>query len=226
MRGFEVVEPGVWRDPRSGKIYTSVSYRTKQFRKDHPEWGVNFIEVPYGTKEEYNEDPRGRFIKMRCEIRNENERLISVGHAEEDRKFGPVNKTSAIENVETSAFGRALAALGYVTDEYASAEEVDKAISTERNMDKYERGDHPAAVREEVRAKYQAKKQSQNQQSTPAKAEYSQRFSELLVMVQTAEDGAMLREAQSHIKQSQPDLAQAELDELRTQFLAARARLS
>ena len=47
MRGFDVVEPGVFRDPRSGKIYTSVSYRTRKFREKYPTWGVDFKEMPY-----------------------------------------------------------------------------------------------------------------------------------------------------------------------------------
>ncbi|QDP63910.1 MAG: hypothetical protein Unbinned3992contig1000_24 [Prokaryotic dsDNA virus sp.] len=151
MRGFDLVEPGVWRDPRSGNVYTSVSYRTRKFREKHPNYGVNFIEVPYGGPDQFKDDPRGRFIKMRCEISDETGRLIAVGHAEEDRKFGPVNKTSAIENAETSALGRALACLGFLSDQYASAEEIERARATERNMKRYEEGDHPAAPEERQR---------------------------------------------------------------------------
>jgi hypothetical protein len=160
MRGFDLVEPGVWRDPRSGNVYTSVSYRTRKFREKHPSYGVNFIEVPYGGPDQFKDDPRGRFIKMRCEISDEVGRLIAVGHAEEDRKFGPVNKTSAIENAETSALGRALACLGFLSDQYASAEEIERARATERNMKRYEEGDHAHAPQERQREydRKQAKK--------------------------------------------------------------------
>lgn len=50
---------------------------------------------------------------------------IGTGHAEEIRGSGPVNKTSAVENAETSAWGRALAALGFETrNGIASKEEM------------------------------------------------------------------------------------------------------
>jgi hypothetical protein len=45
--------------------------------------------------------------------------------AEEIRGQGNVNKTSALENCETSAIGRALASLGLAGGEYASANEMD-----------------------------------------------------------------------------------------------------
>ena len=45
--------------------------------------------------------------------------------AEEVRGVGPVNKTSALENGETSAVGRALAAIGLGGSEYASVNELD-----------------------------------------------------------------------------------------------------
>jgi len=45
--------------------------------------------------------------------------------AEEIRGQGMVNTTSALENAETSAIGRALASLGLAGGEYASANELD-----------------------------------------------------------------------------------------------------
>lgn len=53
---------------------------------------------------------------------------IYTGMAEEDRTKGQINKTSALENCETSAIGRALAAAGLGGEEYASANEVENAI--------------------------------------------------------------------------------------------------
>lgn len=50
------------------------------------------------------------------------------GHAYEMMDNGQINSTSALENCETSAIGRALAAAGYGGTEYASANEVENAI--------------------------------------------------------------------------------------------------
>ena len=51
-----------------------------------------------------------------------------TGHAYEKEGSTQINKTSALENCETSAIGRALAAAGYAGTEYASADEVATAI--------------------------------------------------------------------------------------------------
>jgi len=234
MRGFEVVEPGVFRDPRSGKIYTSVSYRTRQFREKYPTWGVNFIEVPYeGGNGVTKDDPRGRFIKMRCEIRDESERLIAVGHAEEDRKFGPVNKTSAIENAETSALGRALASLGFVSDQYASAEEVEQAIARERAMERYSRGDHPANLKDGNEAPSRPQGVVEKRERGPKKVDaaeddrspYSTLFRTLLVDIGAANTKDELLAIKAEISKQKDDLSETEVEELRTQFLARRASL-
>ena len=53
---------------------------------------------------------------------------VSSGHAEENRKASRINTTSALENAETSAVGRALAFCAFISDGVASAEEVSTAI--------------------------------------------------------------------------------------------------
>ena len=53
---------------------------------------------------------------------------VATGHAEEKRAASKINQTSALENCETSATGRALAFLGFISDGIASAEEVSVAI--------------------------------------------------------------------------------------------------
>ncbi len=55
-------------------------------------------------------------------------KLVSTGLAEELRAASRINQTSACENAETSAVGRALAMLGLTNDKIASAEEVSGAI--------------------------------------------------------------------------------------------------
>ena len=54
---------------------------------------------------------------------------IYTGHAEEVYDSSMINKTSALENCETSAIGRALASAGFGGTEFASADEVANAIS-------------------------------------------------------------------------------------------------
>ena len=59
--------------------------------------------------------------------------LTYTGHAYEVEGSSQINKTSALENAETSAIGRALSAAGYGGgDEYASANEVENAIHKQK----------------------------------------------------------------------------------------------
>lgn len=56
-----------------------------------------------------------------------------TGHAYEVEDSSQINKTSALENCETSAIGRALSAAGYGGgNEYASANEVENAIHKQK----------------------------------------------------------------------------------------------
>ena len=72
-------------------------------------------------------------VVMKATIQDEERRILATGHAEEKRGSTNINKTSALENAETSAIGRALAALGYGGTEYASADEVANAISQQND---------------------------------------------------------------------------------------------
>ena len=56
------------------------------------------------------------------------DRVVATGLAEEKRTASRINQTSALENCETSAVGRALAFCGIINDGIASAEEVAAAI--------------------------------------------------------------------------------------------------
>lgn len=62
-------------------------------------------------------------------------RFVANGYAEERRGSSNVNKTSALENCETSAIGRALAALGLGGGEYATADELTGAITQQAEPD-------------------------------------------------------------------------------------------
>ena len=62
-------------------------------------------------------------------------RVRGTGYAEEYRSSSKINRTSAMENAETSAIGRALAACGLAGTEYASADEVANAISQQNEQE-------------------------------------------------------------------------------------------
>ena len=71
-------------------------------------------------------------------------RTVAQGHAEERRSNRGVNSTSALENCETSAIGRALAAAGLSgSGEYASADEVTAALAQQKPT---KEGPHPSWV--------------------------------------------------------------------------------
>ena len=82
----------------------------------------------------------------KCTIVNSDGEVIAQGHAHEEKGSSNINKTSYVENCETSAVGRALALLGIGIDtSIASANEVKDAIAkqeaspsapTENIMDK------------------------------------------------------------------------------------------
>ncbi|MGH9002125.1 MAG: hypothetical protein ACRDYV_03250 [Acidimicrobiia bacterium] len=100
------------------EAYVPVSERVTLFRKDRPLWGL--------LSEVVADD--GQRIRVRAWVTDETGLTVAVGHAEEVRGQGFVNRTSALENAETSAWGRALANLGYSVDRgIASREEMEQA---------------------------------------------------------------------------------------------------
>jgi len=101
-----------------GKEYQTVAFRVGKFREKHYDWSLK-TEVVQRSEE---------FVVMLATIADETGRVRATGHSEEYRKASQINKTSALENAETSAIGRALAALGMGGTEFASADEVANAI--------------------------------------------------------------------------------------------------
>jgi len=82
-----------------------------------------------------------KMVCMRAEIsiyQNGRWEKVADGHAEEFRGEGMINKTSALENCETSAIGRALANLGLHGGEYASSFEVENATKNKAKAPKIE----------------------------------------------------------------------------------------
>ena len=110
-----------------GKEYQTVALRIQKFREAHPDWELS-TEI---IKADEN------VVIMQARIYNVDGKCISTGHAEEFRTASQINSTSALENAETSAIGRALAAAGWGGTEFASANEVQNAIHQQANPQKY-----------------------------------------------------------------------------------------
>ena len=104
-----------------GKDYVEVNERLKEFRTN-PKYEGYTLESEMVAITQDN-------CVIKAIIRNENGVLVATGFAQEDRTSSMINKTSYVENCETSAWGRALANLGIGIDtSVASADEVDMAI--------------------------------------------------------------------------------------------------
>lgn len=107
--------------PIKGKDYAEVNQRIKAFRMVYPS----------GTIEtELIQNENGVCI-FRANIYDD-DRLLATGTAYEKENSTFINKTSYIENCETSAVGRALGMAGFGIDtSIASAEEVQNAINNQ-----------------------------------------------------------------------------------------------
>ena len=131
--------------------YKLIVQRVNEFRQAHPEFGVE-------TEVLHHDEIR---IVAQVRIFDEQGRIRGSGVAEEFREASRINQTSAMENCETSAFGRALASMGYGGDvAYASAEEVVNAMNTEATNDALK---HNHAVRENLEEIYNIKVAMQNE---------------------------------------------------------------
>ena len=110
-----------------GSTYLTVARRVDDFRKSEEFKGWS-IETELVSAED-------SMVVMKSTIRDSDGKVAATGYAEEDRSFGKINKTSALENCETSAVGRALAFLGLGGSEIASADEVAGAINQQKQME-------------------------------------------------------------------------------------------
>lgn len=105
-----------------GKEYVEVNERIKYFREsgEYKGWSL--------TSDVYHLDEASCVIK--ASVLNEKGEIVATGFAQEDKSSSYINKTSYVENCETSAWGRALANLGIGIDtSIASSNEVSMAIA-------------------------------------------------------------------------------------------------
>lgn len=107
-----------------GKEYAEVNQRIKAFRIVYPNGSIttSIISLVDGI------------VTMQATIKNEEGVVIATGYAQEKENSTYINKTSYIENAETSAVGRALGMCGFGIDtSIASYEEVQNAINNQEN---------------------------------------------------------------------------------------------
>ena len=110
-----------------GKDYVEVNQRLLYFRNEptFANWSIESDLV----------DLQPDRCCIKAIIRDADGRIRATGHAHEDRTSSMINKTSYVENCETSAFGRALAALGIgIETSIASANEVSMAIAKQEQL--------------------------------------------------------------------------------------------
>lgn len=107
-----------------GKPYVTVNERLKHFRETFPDHSLitDIISSEDGI------------CIIKAVITNKEGRVLATGHAYEKEGSTFINKTSHLENCETSAWGRALGNFGIGIDtSVASAEEVANAIKQQSN---------------------------------------------------------------------------------------------
>lgn len=118
LEGLEEVNGKIKGTTVGNKKYALVAERVQAFRELCPD-GLITTEILY---------MQDGAVTMKASIYDEGGKLLATGLAQEKDGSSFINKTSYIENCETSAVGRALAMLGIGSEcSMASAEEVANA---------------------------------------------------------------------------------------------------
>ena len=108
-----------------GKQYVEVKERIKYFRENFKDWALT---------SEILELTDTRCV-IKSTVLNDKDRVIATGIAYEILGSSHINKTSFVENCETSSNGRALANLGVMIEtSIASADEVKYAKDQEKKL--------------------------------------------------------------------------------------------
>ena len=100
-----------------GKDYKTVAERVAEFHKEYKENKSIITEIIQF---------KDGIVVVKAAIKIGDN--LFTGHAYEDIGSTKINETSALENCETSAIGRALASAGYAGSEFASADELVTAL--------------------------------------------------------------------------------------------------
>ena len=109
-----------------GKAYAEVNERIKAFRQLFPN-GTIATEIV---------SCEGGVVVIKATATNEDGFILATGHAYEKENSTFINKTSYIENAETSAVGRCLGMIGIGIDtSVASYEEVANAVAQQEDKE-------------------------------------------------------------------------------------------
>jgi hypothetical protein len=129
------------------KDYILVNDRILKFYEKYPEGRIVTSIVSWSE---------GRIVMQATVYRDhETEKAMSIGHAYEQEGSTFINKTSALENCETSAVGRALALAGFeIKKSIASKEEVENAKEKQEQLKKEESIEIPEVIRELYQEKF------------------------------------------------------------------------
>ena len=107
-----------------GKDYQTVAKRVADFREAYRDFTIETDVISAAD-----------LVCVKAFIKNEDGRILATGYAEEVRGATNINKTSALENCETSAVGRALAFFGFGGEQIATANEVNDAILQQAKLE-------------------------------------------------------------------------------------------
>jgi hypothetical protein len=109
-----------------GKEYKTVAKRVQEFREAviYKGWSIMTDVVKIDDDQ----------VLVKAQIINPESKIVATGHGHELRAASQINRTSYVENAETSAIGRALACLGLGGTEFASADEVANAIHQQKTV--------------------------------------------------------------------------------------------
>ena len=112
------------------KDYKTVAERVNEFREKYGEqYRITTKIITF----------EGDDCIVKAFIKDPDGMVVATGLAHEVKGSTNINKTSHVENCETSAIGRALAAFGFAGTEYASADEVSTAIINQAIKDATDR---------------------------------------------------------------------------------------
>jgi len=112
----------------SEKMYETVAERVRKFRDACP--------ISEGWRLITSVTCDGDRVVGVASVLDPNGNEVATGHAEEIRGSTFVNKTSAVENCETSAIGRVLMAAGFGGGEFCSADELLLALKKQAEVGK------------------------------------------------------------------------------------------
>ena len=109
------------------KIYETVAERVQKFRDACP------ISEGWALTTQINFPDKNMVLAI-AQMVNPNGSTVATGTAEEVRNANYINKTSAVENAETSAIGRCLFAAGFGGGEFCSADELLTALKRQEQI--------------------------------------------------------------------------------------------